>query len=99
MEEKLLPDGQEYAAKCRRFAIISNCYNPVIGIIESYYIPDFNFISQIKYIYLNAVSGVMHDLAKWIESDPVFHTLGTLIIGTGILVLAGLILYTCGFLI
>ncbi|WP_292489004.1 hypothetical protein [Methanoculleus sp. 10] len=41
----------------------------------------------------------MHALVKWIESDPVFETLGALIVGTGILLLAGLILYAWGYLI
>ncbi|WP_292520417.1 hypothetical protein [Methanoculleus sp.] len=41
----------------------------------------------------------MHALAKWIESDPVFNKLGTLIIAIGILALASLTLYTCGILI
>jgi hypothetical protein len=40
----------------------------------------------------------MHVLAKWIESDLVFNILGALIIGTGILILASLVLYTSGFL-
>ncbi len=53
---------------------------------------------QIKYIYLDAVSGVMHTSGKWIESDPVFGTLGMLILGTGLLVFASLVLYTAGFL-
>ncbi|WP_277619448.1 hypothetical protein [Methanoculleus sediminis] len=40
----------------------------------------------------------MHALGKWIASDPVFDILGTLIFGTGILVLifAGLALYASG---
>ncbi|WP_317296418.1 hypothetical protein [Methanoculleus nereidis] len=40
----------------------------------------------------------MHALEKWIESDPVFGTLGKLILGTGLLVFASLVLYTSGFL-
>ncbi|WP_301002641.1 hypothetical protein [Methanoculleus sp.] len=40
----------------------------------------------------------MHAPGKWIENDSVFGTLGTLILGTGLLVFAGLILYTPVFL-
>jgi len=57
------------------------------------------FILEIKYIYLNGVSGAMHVLVKWIESDPVFKTLGPLIVGIGILLLVSLILYALGYLI
>ncbi|WP_292366384.1 hypothetical protein [Methanoculleus sp. UBA208] len=41
----------------------------------------------------------MHAPGKWIESDPVFGTLGTLILGTGLLVFTGLVIYASGFLI
>jgi|GEM_PF-788858 hypothetical protein len=51
-----------------------------------------------KYIYPNAIPGVMHALAKWIESDSVFDTLGLLILGTGLFVLVSLTIYACGFL-
>ncbi|KLK87685.1 hypothetical protein SZ63_08600 [Methanoculleus sediminis] len=56
------------------------------------------FILRVKYIYLDEVSVLMHALGKWIASDPVFDILGTLIFGTGILVLifAGLALYASG---
>lgn len=99
-------DGGRHAPLTRQNAppravnrpIILNHAYSVPGMIGKGYIRDFNFISQIKYIYLNAVFGVMHVLAKWIESDLVFNVLGALIIGTGILVLAGLALYTSGFL-
>ncbi|ABN57597.1 hypothetical protein DSECCO2_630870 [anaerobic digester metagenome] len=56
------------------------------------------FILKVKYIYLDEVSALMHALGKWIASDPVFDILGTLIFGTGILILifAGLVLYASG---
>ena len=41
----------------------------------------------------------MHVLVKWMESDPVFKTLGPLIVGIGILLLVSLILYALGYLI
>jgi hypothetical protein len=40
----------------------------------------------------------MHVLAKWVASDPLFNTLGMLIIGTGVLVFASMLLYACGIL-
>jgi hypothetical protein len=40
----------------------------------------------------------MHALVKWLESDPVFDAMGTLIAVTGILAFASLLMYTCGFL-
>jgi hypothetical protein len=52
----------------------------------------------VKYIYLDEVSGAMHALAKWIESDPIFNALGTLIFGIGIVVLVSLAIYASGFL-
>ncbi len=82
-----------------RLPEIPNRSNKLSSGIGNGYILTFNFISRIKYIYVDAVSGVMHALAKWIESDPVFNKLGTLIIAIGILALASLTLYTCGILI
>jgi hypothetical protein len=40
----------------------------------------------------------MHVLAKLAKSDPLFNRLGTLIIGTGILVLVVMLIYASGFL-
>ncbi|PKL63282.1 MAG: hypothetical protein CVV31_01550 [Methanomicrobiales archaeon HGW-Methanomicrobiales-2] len=59
---------------------------------------DFIFILWIKYIYLDAVSGAMHAPGKWIESGPLFDSLGTLILGIGLLVFASLVIYASGFL-
>ena len=49
-------------------------------------------------MYLDAVSGAMHAQGKWIESDPLFNALGTLILGTGLFVLVSLAIYASGFL-
>ena len=65
---------------------------------EKLYIGDFNFISLVKYIYHNAASGLMHAPEKRFANDPVFETLGTLILGTGLLVFVSLVLYASGFL-
>ncbi|MDD3857687.1 MAG: hypothetical protein PHP43_06515 [Methanoculleus sp.] len=40
----------------------------------------------------------MHVQEKWIESDPLFNALGTLIFGTGLVVLVSLAIYASGFL-
>ncbi|WP_317066004.1 hypothetical protein [Methanoculleus caldifontis] len=40
----------------------------------------------------------MHVLAKLVKGDPLFNTLGALIIGTGVFVFVSMLLYACGFL-
>ena len=72
--------------------------NLAIIVIENAYISGFIFISLVKYIYLDEVSGVMHALGKWIASDPLFDAMGPLILGTGLVVLASLAMYASGFL-
>ena len=47
---------------------------------------------------LDAVSGAMHAPGKQIENGPVFGSLGTLILGIGLLVFAGMVIYASGFL-
>jgi hypothetical protein len=41
----------------------------------------------------------MHALAKWMESDTVFDSLGALIIATGILVAGTLLSYLVGIIV
>jgi len=40
----------------------------------------------------------MHAPGEWIESGPLFDSLGTLILGIGLLVFASLVIYASGFL-